>query len=178
MPLRAARVGRVGVIGAPVAKTAVVAAAVTPGPSPVAKTAVVAAAVTPGRAGRCPYRAPPQMARRGRASTLDERASPPAGATGCCATAGGGEIDAVAVAAKVRSWCDGLVWLEDLDTRCQGAPEAVQGLTAFLGADCLRAREGGGPRAVRDPRCPAGVFVVREHAATARHFDFAWRSTA
>jgi hypothetical protein len=49
MPLRPARVGRVGVIGAPVAKTAVVAAAVTPGPSPVAKTAVVAAAVTPGR---------------------------------------------------------------------------------------------------------------------------------
>ena len=49
MPVRAARVGRVGVIGHPVAKTAVVAKAVTPGPSPVAKTAVVAAAVTPGR---------------------------------------------------------------------------------------------------------------------------------
>ena len=32
MPLRPARVGRVGVVGAPVAKTAVVAAAVTPGP--------------------------------------------------------------------------------------------------------------------------------------------------
>ena len=43
---RAARVGRVGVIGHPVAKTAVVAKAVSPGPSPVAKTAVVAAAVT------------------------------------------------------------------------------------------------------------------------------------
>ena len=51
MPLRAARVGRVGVIGHPVAKTAVVAKAVSPGPSPVAKTAVVAAAVT--RAGAC-----------------------------------------------------------------------------------------------------------------------------
>jgi hypothetical protein len=50
MPLRRSRVGRVGVIGAPVAKTAVVAAAVTPGPAPVAKTAVVAAAVTPGPA--------------------------------------------------------------------------------------------------------------------------------
>jgi hypothetical protein len=50
MPLRSTRVGRVGVIRAPVAKTAVVAAAVTPGPAPVAKTAVVAAAVTPGRA--------------------------------------------------------------------------------------------------------------------------------
>jgi len=50
MPLRPARRGRVGVIGAPVAKTAVVAAAVTPGPAPVAKTAVVAAAVTPGSA--------------------------------------------------------------------------------------------------------------------------------
>ena len=59
MPLRPARVGRVGVIGHPVAKTAVVAKAVTPGPSPVAKTAVVAAAVTPGQvsAGRDP-RAP------------------------------------------------------------------------------------------------------------------------
>jgi hypothetical protein len=52
MPLRRARVGRVGVIGAPVAKTAVVAAAVTPGPSPIAKTAVAAAAVTPGRGRR------------------------------------------------------------------------------------------------------------------------------
>src|ERR1035441_2179774 len=52
MPLRPARVGRVGVIRAPVAKTAVVAAAVTPGRgAPVAKTAVVAAAVTP-RVGR------------------------------------------------------------------------------------------------------------------------------
>ena len=52
MPLRPARVGRVGVIGHPVAKTAVVAKAVSPGPSPVAKTAVVAAAVTPGRRRR------------------------------------------------------------------------------------------------------------------------------
>jgi hypothetical protein len=52
MPLRLARAARVGVIGAPVAKTAVVARAVTPGPAPVAKTAVVAAAVTPGRGRR------------------------------------------------------------------------------------------------------------------------------
>ena len=55
MPVRAARVGRVGVIGAPVArtaaKTAVVAKAVTPGPAPVAKTA--APAVVP------PAMAPP-----------------------------------------------------------------------------------------------------------------------
>jgi hypothetical protein len=49
MPLRPARRGRVGVIGHPVAKTAVVAAADTPGRSPVAKAAVVGAAVTPGR---------------------------------------------------------------------------------------------------------------------------------
>ena len=41
-----------GVVGHPVAKTAVVAKAVTPGPAPVAKTAVVAAAVTPGRRRR------------------------------------------------------------------------------------------------------------------------------
>jgi len=47
--LRAARVGRAGVIGAPVAKAAVVVAAVSPGPSPIAKAAVVGAAVTPGR---------------------------------------------------------------------------------------------------------------------------------
>ena len=51
MPLRPARAGRVGVIRAPVAKTAVVAKAVTPGRAPVAKTAVVAAAATP-RVGR------------------------------------------------------------------------------------------------------------------------------
>ena len=48
MPLRRSRVGRRGVVRAPVAKTAVVAAAVTPGPAPVAKTAVVAAAVING----------------------------------------------------------------------------------------------------------------------------------
>jgi hypothetical protein len=52
MPLRAARIGRVGVVGAPVAKAAVVSAAVRPGPAPLAKTAVVAAAVTPGRRRR------------------------------------------------------------------------------------------------------------------------------
>ena len=52
MPLRPGRVGRVGVVRAPVAKTAVVAKAVTPGPSPVAKAAVVGAAVTPGRRRR------------------------------------------------------------------------------------------------------------------------------
>ena len=52
MPLRPTRAGRVGVIGAPVAKTAVVAKAVTPGPSPVAKTAVVAGAATSGRRRR------------------------------------------------------------------------------------------------------------------------------
>ena len=53
MPIRPGRVGRVGVVGHPVAKTAVVAKAVTsPGPAPVAKTAVVAAAVTPGRGRR------------------------------------------------------------------------------------------------------------------------------
>jgi len=52
MPVRASRRGRRGVVGAPVAKTAVVAKAVTPGPAPVAKTAVVASAATPGRRGR------------------------------------------------------------------------------------------------------------------------------
>jgi hypothetical protein len=52
MPLRAARVGRVGVMRAPVAKAAVVTRAVTPGPAPVAKAAVVGAAVTPGRRRR------------------------------------------------------------------------------------------------------------------------------
>jgi hypothetical protein len=51
--LRAARRGRVGVIRAPVAKTAMVAGAVTSDRhAPIAKTAVVAAAVTPGRRRR------------------------------------------------------------------------------------------------------------------------------
>jgi hypothetical protein len=50
--IRATRVGRAGVIGHPVAKTAVVAKAVTPGPAPIAKAAVVGAAVTPGRRRR------------------------------------------------------------------------------------------------------------------------------
>ena len=49
MPLGPGRAGR-GVIGAPVAKAAVVTAAVTPGPSPIAKAAVVGAAVGPGPA--------------------------------------------------------------------------------------------------------------------------------
>ena len=48
MPLGPGRRG-VGVIGAPVAKVAVVGAAMGPGPSPVAKAAVVGAVVTPGR---------------------------------------------------------------------------------------------------------------------------------
>ena len=48
MPLGPGRAGR-GVIGAPVAKVAVVGAAMGPGPSPVAKAAVVGAAVSPGR---------------------------------------------------------------------------------------------------------------------------------
>ena len=53
MPIRAARVGRVGVMRHPVAKTAAVAAVVaSPVRAPVAKTAVVAAAVTPGRRRR------------------------------------------------------------------------------------------------------------------------------
>jgi hypothetical protein len=52
MPLRAARIGRVGVVGAPVAKAAVVTAAIRPGPAPIAKAAVIGAAVTPGRRRR------------------------------------------------------------------------------------------------------------------------------
>jgi hypothetical protein len=52
MPVRATRVGRRGVVRAPVAKAAVVTRAVTPGPAPVAKAAVVGAAVTPRRRRR------------------------------------------------------------------------------------------------------------------------------
>ncbi len=48
MPLRPAHVGRAGVIGVPVVKTAVIEVAVTPGRgASLAKTAVVAAAVPP-----------------------------------------------------------------------------------------------------------------------------------
>ncbi|GAA4345302.1 hypothetical protein [Angustibacter luteus] len=39
-------------VHAPVAKAAVVAKAVTPGPAPIAKAAVVGAAITPGRRRR------------------------------------------------------------------------------------------------------------------------------
>jgi len=46
MPLRPSRVGRVGVMGSPVAKAAVVGAAVSPGHNPVAKAAVVGSAVS------------------------------------------------------------------------------------------------------------------------------------
>mgnify|MGYP001827092228 CR=1 FL=1 len=52
MPVRRTRAGRRGVVAAPVAKAAVVAKAVTPGPSPVAKAAVVASAAKPGRRRR------------------------------------------------------------------------------------------------------------------------------
>jgi hypothetical protein len=48
MPLGPGRRG-VGVMGGPVAKAAVVGAAVGPGPSPVAKAAVVGAAAVPAR---------------------------------------------------------------------------------------------------------------------------------
>ena len=75
MPVRPARVGRVGVIGAPVAKTAVVAAAVTPGPSPVAKTAVVAAAVTPGVAGESETAERTLANRRSRRPAMTTRAN-------------------------------------------------------------------------------------------------------
>ena len=79
MPLRAARVGRVGVIG-----------------HPVAKTAVVARAVTPGRAQRNPgdtrqqyslnidFRCPERVqaaARGGRPGAAGTTARPAAGAT-------------------------------------------------------------------------------------------------
>ena len=47
MPLGPGRRG-VGVIGGPVAKAAVVGAAVGPGPSPIAKAAVIGAAAGPG----------------------------------------------------------------------------------------------------------------------------------
>ncbi|WP_181034333.1 hypothetical protein [Arthrobacter sp. GMC3] len=47
--MRPGRVGRVGVVRAPIAKAAVVTRAVTPGPAPVAKAALVTAAVTPRR---------------------------------------------------------------------------------------------------------------------------------
>jgi hypothetical protein len=52
MPLRRGRVGRVGVVRAPVAKTAVVTAAVRPGRSPIATAAVVGAVARPGRRRR------------------------------------------------------------------------------------------------------------------------------
>jgi len=69
-----------------------------------------------------------------------------------------------------------LGWVRDdgdaVRVHAEGAPEAVEALTAALGepAEIERVRpEGHEQFAVRG--VPAGVFVVQQHAATTRHFD-------
>ncbi len=69
-----------------------------------------------------------------------------------------------------------LGWVRDDDgavrVHAEGEPEAVDALVAFLGEGVAVERvrpEGHEQLAVRG--VPAGVFVVQQHAATARHFD-------
>src|SRR3954452_12034271 len=67
-----------------------------------------------------------------------------------------------------------LGWVREEDgvlrVHAEGAPDALAALAAWAGAEPARAKvEGHEQLAVRG--VPAGVFVVQEHAATARHFD-------
>ena len=75
----------------------------------------------------------------------------------------------------VRNEDDGTVRVH-----AEGPPAAVAALLEFLERGPGRGRRrrrrgrggaGRGPRAVRDPRRRAGVFVVQEHRASAHHFD-------
>jgi DNA ligase D-like protein (predicted 3'-phosphoesterase) len=86
--------------------------------------------------------------------------------------AGGGRIDAEAVAAKARE-LGVMGWVRPTgEVHAEGASHAVQSLVAFLGDAVAteRARvEGHEQFAIRG--VSAGVFVVQEHQATAHHYD-------
>src|SRR4051812_40505297 len=74
-----------------------------------------------------------------------------------------------------------LGWVREEDgvlrVHAEGAPDALAALAAWAGAEPARAKvEGHEQLAVRG--VPAGVFVVQEHAATARHSTSASRWTA
>jgi DNA ligase D-like protein (predicted 3'-phosphoesterase) len=97
-------------------------------------------------------------------------ASPPARNRALRAT-GGGEIDAETVAAEARE-LGVMGWVRPTgEIHAEGAPDAVQALTAFLGdIPTERARvEGHEQFAIRG--VSAGAFVVQEHQATAHHYD-------
>jgi DNA ligase D-like protein (predicted 3'-phosphoesterase) len=97
--------------------------------------------------------------------------APPARNQALRATAGG-RIDAEAVAARARELAV-MGWVRPTgEIHAEGAPDAVQALTRFLGDDvaCERARvEGHEQFGIRG--VSAGVFVVQEHQATAHHYD-------
>src|SRR3954447_4817554 len=91
------------------------------------------------------------------------RASVPAGADPADVVRAAG---AAGVLGWVRAAADGT-----LSVHAEGDEAAVGGLLARLGASGVEAvrREGHEQFAIRG--VPAGVFVVQEHAAPARHFD-------
>jgi DNA ligase D-like protein (predicted 3'-phosphoesterase) len=94
----------------------------------------------------------------------------PAGKRALRAAAGG--VDAEAVVAKAHA-LGVMGWVRPTgEIHAEGAPDAVQALTAFLGDAVAteRARvEGHEQFAIRG--VSAGVFVVQEHQATAHHYD-------
>ncbi len=87
------------------------------------------------------------------------------------ASAGDG-IDTEAVVAKARE-LGVMGWVRPTgEIHAEGAPEALQALMAFVGADVPTERakvEGHEQFAIRG--ISAGVFVVQEHQATAHHYD-------
>jgi DNA ligase D-like protein (predicted 3'-phosphoesterase) len=99
-------------------------------------------------------------------------ASPPARRSRALRAAGGGGIDAEAVAAKARE-LGVMGWVRPTgEVHGEGTPDAVQTLMAFLGDAVVTegARvEGHEQFAIRG--VSAGVFVVQEHRATAHHYD-------
>ena len=86
--------------------------------------------------------------------------------------AAGEGVDVQALVAKARDL--GLMgWVRPTgELHAEGPPEALQGLTAFLG-DAVRAEgarvEGHEQFGIRG--VSAGAFVVQEHQATAHHYD-------
>jgi DNA ligase D-like protein (predicted 3'-phosphoesterase) len=83
----------------------------------------------------------------------------------------GGIADVDGVVARARE-LGVLGWVRPTgEVHAEGAPEAIDALLGFLGAQAERARvEGHEQFAVRG--VSAGVFVVQEHQATAHHYDF------
>ena len=133
-------------IGHPVAKTAVVAKAVTPGPAPVAKTAVVAAAVTPGRPGAA-------GGSSGSGSAGDYIALSPPSMENCCELI----IAPESAAGYSTAWAisSGVVW----------RPSGMIWSNAWRAASEFLAGEAHLDVVLKRRRCGAGVQRVDAHAA-------------